>query len=113
MDNTHVLLYYLISFLVLAIIAFFSLKSYACEKFAIPVLLYKDEMFYLNLTMVLIMGGVGLSAVIDKTWHQTLWLYYAISNLLIAAYILFYHRGFGYALFFSTVFLGGLSYFLY
>lgn len=113
LDTTHTLLYYLVSFLILALVAFLYLKHYACEKYSIPVLLYADEMFYLNLTMVVILGGVGLFAVIDKCWDEVIWRYYGMVNLLFAAYIIVYNKGFQYALILATLLLGGLSYCCY
>jgi hypothetical protein len=52
----------LVSYVILVLAAFFYLKNQASSKYSIPVLPYDEERFFIQLTMIVIMGAVALVA---------------------------------------------------
>lgn len=110
------MLYFLASYLLLILIAFLYLRNQASSKYTIPVLPYDEERFFLELTIIVIMGALAFSATLAESWTQHIWTLYAVSNLLQAAFIYVYHSSIAYSLVLSTLLMAGMgasSYYLF
>lgn len=55
------------------------------------------------------MGAIGVFATIDSLWGERTWLYYAIFNLLLAAFIFAYQTAKGYSLMLSCIIMTFLA----
>ena len=93
----------IVSFAILAAVAFYYLREGTVSKHRIPISPSSKQQFYIIIGVVALLGVSGVMALIGHSWTTSTWIYYAVCNLLLAGYIYCYQKDFKYCLWVATV----------
>lgn len=100
---------FLLSFILLMVIAIIYMRE---AIYPPSVKISEDITLYAYGWTIFTMGGVGFAAAMDDNWSSSLWICYAICNVLIAAYIVTSSKKAQYIVFaiISTILMGALAF---
>jgi hypothetical protein len=108
-DTQTSLLYFLVSFIVLVVVAIFYIKN-SLSSFIIPISPTEEQRRFIFILVICIMGGIGLYAAIEHLWGSHPWIYYAVFNLLLAGFIFIHQTTNSLSLIISCILMGFLAF---
>jgi uncharacterized membrane protein (DUF485 family) len=93
----------LVSYVILVAVAAYFLRYSACNLYELPISPTERQQTLIKVAIVILLGILGVFALFDDSWTDRTWFYYAICNLLVAAFIYVYQLIKRYVLYLCTI----------